>query len=990
MISILIITLVSLVAFLLLMGMGLMRDFTCLWIKHSLDVYGKYNINYYSELATTIMVVFIIAIAAMLLKGAATILVAMLTSDNITTFTTALRGTFSSTTELQNPKSHILFLLLNPALKLCAVIALISGIKHYFIRINNKAGGDCYNEVDVFYFSSIGVLLLVTVEIMCHIQDIRYANMVGNIAYLLLDKASYIIVFLTLEEVRMMHSNKKQLIGNIDKYLVTSTMEKNTMITGWKQLLWTYICCLLFALPFFLGLQWVRDDITLVTIFIIVLCLALLIMKKAFSESWNLMGTVLFSFADTGEKPIINNTTFCNKTRRLVFIGLFATGALLVAFLIAYPKQMFMLALIMIFSICLIASGIVIIYLLAIGVGFLISTITKSNTDILPIKKHLVYVCWVLTSLPRAIAVPASVVILAFMTITYFPKELICDDIFVNSSVVDTNGNWLFIDEGEGHHYYAPVKYDELPDFLIKAIINQEDRCFFRQHDLMPNKSNWHGISLSIFKGRGGSNLNAQVVKNFSFLDAQGFPRDLARKLVDMVGGYMLSMKKTPEEILEAYVNIASFHGSMGYRGVNGASLFAFGRPVYQLNNLEQLYLANTLPRSSFVKGENGRIAYSSVQNDSTDQIRTVLIKKAERWFEEGIITKKTFNTLKRQDLAFTNCRYKSGIPVATRLRIESKMVTPGRHLSYITLENEQAMTRAYNELRDNSVFRKNGAELEVATIVVDVHTGHIISHYSSGIVDLTEYRDGFPIGSLGKSPIVTQMLEMGVSSESKLYDGKKDGRKTPKNANHGWSNKYVSFTEALSNSLNAPFVNLQDLNLNPKQVFLLNEEKYHKMGIRSELRHIEMSEDTYNYPLGNRQMFVTEIAQIYQTLLNDGLCLQLQDHETGETPSPTRIYNAQNVSVVKKALSETVKSGTMKAYQTSLPEGRTYYSKTGTSSKQEYGWAMLSDGNLLIVSLASYGKINGADMKLGVQPLWGADTAGLMSVLVYKEMKLE
>ena len=987
MISILIITLVSLVAFLLLMGFGLMRDFTRLWINHGLDVYGKHSVNYYSELATTFMVVLIIAIAAMILKGAATTLVAMVTTHDITTFTTALRGTFSPTTELQSPKSHILFLLLNPALKLGAVLSLISGLKHFFIRINKKAGGDCYNEADVFYFSSIGLFFLVAIEILIHIQDVQLANMAGNIAYLLLDKASYILIFLTLEEVRMMRSNKKELIGDIDKYLVTSAIEKNTMISGWKQLLWTYICCLLLALPYFLGLQWVRDDTTLVSIFIIVLCLALLIMKKAFSESWNLMGTVLFSFADTGEIPIINNTTLCNKTRRLVFIGLFVTGALLVAFLIAYPKQMFMLSLIMIFAISLIAFGIVVIYLLATCVAFLIATITKRDTNILPMKNHRVYVGRVLTSIPRAIAVSASVVTLAFLTITRFPKKLICDDIYVNSSVVDTNGNWLYIDNEYDH--YVPVLYEELPEFFKRALVYQEDRGFFKQNNALPNVSNWHGISLSGLRGRGGSNINSQLCKNITFIDADGFPRDLSRKLSEMISGYMISLAETPDNIMTMYLNLAAFHGSFaGFRGLEAASLYAFGKPVGQLNQLQQLYLVTTLPRSNHLKWKDTHIAYSDVHKDPTGIVKEILINKAELWYKEGLISKKELNILKHQNLDFTNCRFKSDIPVATRLRIEKNMASPGRHLSYITLENEQAVSRAYNELRNNSVFRKNGAELEVACIVVNVHTGHIIGHYSSGIVDLTEYRDGFPIGSLGKSPIVIQMLEMGVKPDSKLYDGQVKGRKTPKNANHGWSNKYVTFTEALSKSLNAPFVNLQELNLNPKEVFLHNEGSYRKMGIRSEQRHIELSEDTYNYPLGIRQMYVTEVAQLYQTLLNDGVCYPLRDHYTGEVITPTRIYKTPNVDMVKQALSETIKSGTMKAYRTCLPEGRTYYSKTGTTTRQEYGWAILSDGDLLVVSLASYGKLNGASMKLGVQPLWGADTAGLMSVLVYNEIK--
>lgn len=984
--SILIITLIAFMAFLLLTGCGIMKDYSRLILKHSAKMFaGKQGVNYYSELAATLVVVLFIAIAAAVFKGAATVLVAMATTEDIATFTTALRGTFSSyTTELQSPKNHILLFLLNPALKTLAVLTLMGGIRLFFVHINKKAGGDCFNEADVLYFTSLGVLFLIAVEILCHIQDVKLANMAGNIAYLLLSEASYILVFLTLEQVSMLHSNKNQLADAMDKYLVTDRIEKKTMLCGWKLVALAYMISLLMALPCYLGYQWIRDNTVLLTVFIVVLGVALLVMKQVFSDSWNLMGTVMFS--TTFSMPI--NTSASNKSRLPVIIGLFGIGGLLVAFGIAFPRQLFMLLLIMAVAVCLMAFGVVSIYFLTMGICSLIACITRRVVSTSSAEKCFTYVGWVLSSLPKAIAASVLVLTLAFMAMTCFPKELKCDDIFVNSSVIDTNGNWLYIDQ-EHSHYYAPVKYDELPEFFKKALVYQEDRCFFQQNELLPNTSNWHGVSLSVFRGRGGSNINAQLVKNITYIDADGFPRDLSRKLAEMVSGYMVSQREMPEHIMELYVNVASFHGTFaGFRGLNAAALYAFGKPIGQLTQLQQLYLVNTLPRSIFVKGENASIAYNAVQNDSTGLVKTVLLNKAQRWYDEGLISKKELNTLKRQELNFTNCRYNSNIPMATRLRFERNRVLPGRHLSYITLENEQAMTRAYNGLRNSSVFRKNGAKLEVASIVVDVHNGHIIAHYSSGMIDYADYRDGFAIGSLGKPFIVAQMLEMGASPNFTLYDGRKDGRKTPKNANHGWSNRYVTITEALSKSLNAPFVNLQDLNLNPRQVFLRNEESYLKMGIRSEQRHVEMCEDTYNYPLGIRQMYVTEVAAAFQTLMNDGLCYPLREYDLGDSIVPIRIYEAKNVAVVKQALSQTIVSGTMKAYRNNLPEGRTYYAKTGTSTRQQYGWAVISDGNLLVISLASYGRNNGNNMTLGVEPLYGGSTAGLMSVLVYNEIK--
>ena len=456
MISIIIITLIAFAAFLLITGFVVMRDFSRSWIRHSGAVLSrKQGVNYYGELAVTLAVTLIIALAAALLKGTATILVALATTDDIAQFTTALRGTFSSyTTELQNPKNYILLFFLNPALKMLAVYTLISGIKLYCKCINAKVGGDCFNQADVLYFSSLGVLFLVGIELLCHIQDIKMANMAGNIAYLLLDKFSYVLFYLTLADTIMLRSNKSHLDEAMDKYLITNHIEKKITMSCWKMVVLAYVLGLLLSTPCFLGLQFIRSNITLLSVFIIVLGIAILIMKKVFADAWNYLGTVVFASASS--EPINVRKPVSNKLRLPIIIGLVLAVVLLVAFGIAYPRQLFMLLLIMAVAVCLAAFSIVVTYFLTMGISYLVASLAKGDTSTSPADKSFAYIGWVLTSLPKSIALSASMVVLAFMAMTCFPKELKCDHIFNNSSVVDPNGNWLYIDE-EHDHYYAPV-----------------------------------------------------------------------------------------------------------------------------------------------------------------------------------------------------------------------------------------------------------------------------------------------------------------------------------------------------------------------------------------------------------------------------------------------------------------------------------------------------------------------------------------------------
>ena len=140
--------------------------------------------------------------------------------------------------------------------------------------------------------------------------------------------------------------------------------------------------------------------------------------------------------------------------------------------------------------------------------------------------------------------------------------------------------------------------------------------------------------------------------------------------------------------------------------------------------------------------------------------------------------------------------------------------------------------------------------------------------------------------------------------------------------------------------------------------------------------------------------MTVFDIAQLYQTIFNDGIRIKLQAECLVDTANVTkRIWSTNSINVIKDALSETIKTGTMQEHRNKLPKYKTFYSKTGTSSGKSNwrggkdGWCVFSDGETLIVCWASYGKRNGKQISLGTEPLFGSSTAGLFSVLIYNEL---
>lgn len=974
--SIIIISVISLTIFMILLGNLLIKDTARLIGRHITGVFSNHSTVFYAELCVSVIVVFLTALCAGAAELAVSAIFAEVFSNDITQFCIMLRGVFSLYSETQNPVNHILWLFLSPLVKLISTIILTQSVYSFFTAMNKRFKTDIYTESDMFLFGGAGVLVLSGIQIMIHIQKINGLNMTANLVFTILNNLSYILYFLAIYWVKTYKTNTAMLEASIKKYIITSNAERKVMGTPWMMMTWSYTISLILSLPNFIGLQWLRNDLALVIMSIMVMAVVYLILRKFFAHSWNYLATILF---DTNrDLPLLATPYNIRLNKRTTQIVCGISVLALILFTVFKAKYMFMFVLTTMFIAAAIFAAAVLGYFTPLLIGSIITSIRKNDIIYIPFSRITNYFKTVSISFVKSLALALGIILFTFITITVFPKRLDCSRIYKNNTcVVDTNGDVLWLDD-EHDFYYVPLEYDEIPDFVKKCITTQEDRGFFRQNSWFPNKSNWHGISLaSFFAGRGGSNINSQVIKNLTYINASVFPRDLARKTTDQIGGYMLSLTETPEQIMTDYINVACFHSGKGYRGINSASLFAFGRPIGNLNKLEQLYLISTLPRSTYM------IDSSAAKSET--------IKKAKQWKNTKLIKKSEYNEINNCDIHFVNRPYISDISTGTRSYIKKHFKSVERHDTYITLKNENALLEAYKKIKSSNVYYKNGSELQVAALVVDVKTGHIIGHFSSGLVDYNNFGQGYMIGSLGKPAIILEMLRKGASPNLTLFDGKVGKRKTPANATHAWKNKQVSIKTMLSQSLNAPFVNICDV-MPPKPVFESVEFAYEAIGITAKY---DLCSDIYNYPLGNRMMTVFDVAQLYQTIFNGGTMIKLQSECLNDTSNLTkRIWSSEHIAVIKGALSETIKTGTMQEHRNKLPKHKTFYSKTGTTSSGKPnwkggkdGWCVLSDGNILIVCWASYGKLNGNSIQLGTEPLFGSSTAGLFAVKIYNEL---
>ncbi|MBN2724432.1 MAG: transglycosylase domain-containing protein, partial [Deltaproteobacteria bacterium] len=132
------------------------------------------------------------------------------------------------------------------------------------------------------------------------------------------------------------------------------------------------------------------------------------------------------------------------------------------------------------------------------------------------------------------------------------------------------------------------VPYSRIPDILVKAIISAEDASFFDHKGLNllgMMRAFWINIAAGRFK-QGGSTITQQVVKGL-LLSPE---RTLRRKFQEVILARRLEQTLSKKEILSIYLNEIYF--GHGRYGVEEASLFYFGKHVWELDASESAVLA--------------------------------------------------------------------------------------------------------------------------------------------------------------------------------------------------------------------------------------------------------------------------------------------------------------------------------------------------------------------------------------------------------------
>jgi penicillin-binding protein 1A len=169
-----------------------------------------------------------------------------------------------------------------------------------------------------------------------------------------------------------------------------------------------------------------------------------------------------------------------------------------------------------------------------------------------------------------------------------------------------------------------PLKYEEIPDLMIKAVLAAEDDRFF-EHPGVDYQGLLRAAGLLVVTGeksQGGSTITMQVARNF-FLSSE---KTFLRKFNEILLSLKIEEELTKEQILELYLN-QIFLGNRAY-GVGSAAQVYYGKPLDQLSTAQIAMIAG-LPKAPS--------RYNPVADPERAQLRRDYV--INRMFKLGFIT---------------------------------------------------------------------------------------------------------------------------------------------------------------------------------------------------------------------------------------------------------------------------------------------------------------------------------------------------------------
>lgn len=181
-----------------------------------------------------------------------------------------------------------------------------------------------------------------------------------------------------------------------------------------------------------------------------------------------------------------------------------------------------------------------------------------------------------------------SSLILILGCLLCLPKPLLLQQMHFSQAVYDEERHLLrlALTPDDKYRIYTPL--DEISPLLVEATLLQEDQYFYLHPGINPValiKAFWQTYVLRT-RPIGASTISMQVVRMREGI----YSKTIAGKFRQIIRAVQLELFYSKQQILEAYLNLASYGGNI--EGVGAASRIYFAKSVSQLNLLEALSLS--------------------------------------------------------------------------------------------------------------------------------------------------------------------------------------------------------------------------------------------------------------------------------------------------------------------------------------------------------------------------------------------------------------
>lgn len=492
-------------------------------------------------------------------------------------------------------------------------------------------------------------------------------------------------------------------------------------------------------------------------------------------------------------------------------------------------------------------------------------------------------------------------------------------------ALLDRNGvllHELRVDKNGRRLNWTPV--GDISPALIKAVVLSEDKRFYSHSGV-----DWAAFASAardrVFYGvtRGASTITMQLA---SMLENGGKGssgrKSLRRKLGQIRDAMDLERRWSKDEILEAYLNLATFRGEM--QGVSASSRGMFGKDPHGLDNREAVLLASLLraPNSS-----HERLAR-----------RVFLLGKAVGADLSGE------DALKFVRGAFSRpYAVGPGADLAPHLAVKLSAHAAAGQKVRTTLDS--GLQRfAVEALVQQLMALKGRNVMDGAVLVVENRTGDVLAYVgSSAGLSEAPHVDGVAAkrqaGSTLKPLLYAHAVDRRLLTAATVIDDSPldipvaNGDYRPRNYDDNFIGPVTART-ALASSLNVPAV---------KTLQLVGVDNFTRLLQDAGISGLDEPGDFYgpSLALGSADVTLLELVNAYRTLANGGVRSGIRITPGEKMPAPKRVFSSEASFIISDILRDRAARSRTFGLESPLSTRFPASVKTGTSKDMRDNWCI-------------------------------------------------